>query len=89
MRKKYKVNYQSQGEEEDSRRFNYVFLLIFFGLVILIQVIGIILRNFQSNILQLVGIGIGLIGYVFILRAYIKYKKNQNKIHNDRRHRDI
>lgn len=79
MGKKYKVNYDASENGDNGKGFNYVFLLIFFGIVILIQVIGIIMRNFQAGVGQLIGIGIGLAGYGLILNAYMKEKKRKKK----------
>jgi hypothetical protein len=79
MGKKYKVNYESKSKEESGKGLNHVFLLIFFGVVILIQVIGIVMRNFQASGGQLLGIGIGLVGYALILKAYLKEKKGTKK----------
>lgn len=79
MGKKYKIKYNAKSDDENNRGFNYIFLLIFFGIVILIQIVGMIMRNFQVGSGQWIGIGIGLIGYILILNAYLKDKKKNRK----------
>jgi hypothetical protein len=79
MGKKYKVDYEKKGSEENGKELNYVFLLIFFGIVIVIQIVGIMMRNFQASLGQLIGIAIGMIGYAFILTSYLKSKKRKKK----------
>jgi hypothetical protein len=77
--KKYRIKYNTKSGDENNRGFNYIFLLIFFGIVILIQIVGMIMRNFQVGLGQWIGIGIGLIGYILILNAYLKDKKKNRK----------
>lgn len=79
MGKKYKIKYNAKSDDENNRGFNYIFLLIFFGIVILIQIVGMLMRNFQVGLGQWIGIGIGLLGYILILNAYLKDKKQNRK----------
>jgi ABC-type arginine transport system permease subunit len=67
------------NNRHSEKKSNNTFLLVFFGMIILIQVVGIVARNFQVNGGQMVGIAIGLIGYGMIMASYIKEKKGKKK----------
>ena len=57
----------------------YMFLLIFFGVVILFQLIGIIMRGFKVTSGQIIGLSIGIFGYGMIFFNYMGNKKNDKK----------
>jgi len=53
------------------------FLIVFFGIIITFQLIGIALRGFQANKGQIIGISIGILGYMIILYNEIKNKRKK------------
>jgi hypothetical protein len=56
-----------------------MFLLIFFGIIILFQLIGIVMRGFKVTSGQIIGLSIGIFGYGMIFFNYMGNKKNDKK----------